>query len=148
MSSTGYPTGSTGRNAQGRFPMGRIRRAGLAAIAAAVAANAVAWGVARALLDISDDFVPLATIWPTAIFTALFLAAGVGVFAGLNRSTAKPIPRFWQIAFTILILTLLSPLAARAQEGATSAAILTLEALHIVAFAVFVPLFTRLVRRT
>lgn len=147
MPSTGYPTATTARIDEGRVPMGRVLRSGLTAIAAAVAANVIVRGIARTLVDISDDFVPLATVWPTVTFTALFLALGVGVFALLNRFTQRPIARFWQIAIAAVLLLTLTPLGARGQEGGTAAAILTLEALHLIAFAVFTPLFTRLLRR-
>lgn len=129
------------------IPIGRIVRAGLTAIAAALVATVVVWAINAALTDVSDDFLPLATVWPTIVTTILFLALGVGVFALLARFTREPIARFWQIAIVVLVLSFLNPiLVARNQDGATTAGIITLEVMHVVAFLVFVPLFTALVR--
>lgn len=146
MSSTGSTPRAGATNEPTAIPLGRILRAGLTAIAAAVAANVVVWAIVAVLTDIPDAFVPLATVWPTVVFTVLFLAIGVGVFALLVRFTRQPITRFWQIAVVALLLSFLNPLFARSQEGATTAGIITLEVLHVVAFLVFVPLFTALVR--
>ena len=142
MSSSSLASGASPAAADERVPMGRVWRAGLVAIAAAVVANLVVWVIAQAIFDISDDCMPLATPWPAAIFTVLALALGVGLFALLNRFTRKPITRFRQVAVVALLLSLLSPLSARGQDGSSTAAILTLEAMHVVAFAVFFPLMT------
>lgn len=147
MSSTRYTPRTGATDESTAIPLGRTLRAGATAIAAAVVANVV-WAIVAAVTDMPDAFLPLATVWPTVIFTALFLAIGVGVFALLVRASQRPIARFWQIAVGALLLSFLSPLAARGQDGATTAGILTLEVMHLVAFLTFVPLFTALVRET
>ena len=139
---SGFATTTESTTPTERVPMDRIWRVGALAIAATVVANLVVWAIAQVLLDISDDFVPLATPWPAAIFSGLYLAVGVGVFALLNRFTSRPITWFWRIAVVALLLSFLSPLSARGQDGSSTAALLTLEVMHVVAFAIFVPLLT------
>lgn len=148
MSSIDYTPRTGATDEPTAIPLGRILRAGATAIAAAVVANVVVWAIVAAVTDMPDAFQPLATVWPTVIFTGLFLAVGVGVFALLVRFTQRPIARFWQIAVGAFLLSFLSPLAARGQDGATTAGILTLEVMHLVAFLTFVPLSTALVRET
>lgn len=147
MSSTGSTPRTGATNEPTAIPLDRILRAGAAATAAALVANVVVWAIVAAVTDIPDDFMPLATVWATIVTTILFLALGVGVFALLVRFTREPIARFWQIAIAVLVLSFLNPiLVARNQDGATTAGIITLEVMHVVAFLTFVPLFTALVR--
>ena len=133
-------TGST--IASERVPMDRLLRVGALAIATTVVANVVVWAVAQAIFDISDDFMPLATVWPTIIVTVIYLALGVGLLALLNRFTSRPITWFWRIAVVALLLSFLPLLGARGQDGASTAGIVTLAAMHVVAFAIFVPAMT------
>lgn len=137
----GYAS-ATDNAASERVPMGQIWRVGGLAIAAAVAANLVVWAIARAVFDFSDDFMPLATPWPTIIVSVIYLALGVGLLALLNRFTGRPITWFWRIAVVALLLSFLPLLGASGQDGASTAAILTLAAMHVVAFAIFVPAMT------
>jgi hypothetical protein len=145
MSSSSYASASPATPPE-RVEMGRLWRVGLLAIVAAAAANAVVWAVVTAVTDIPDEFMPLATVWPAVVFTALFLLVGLAVFALLVRFTRRPITWFWRVAIVALLLSFLTPLGARGQDGATTAGLLTLEVMHVVAFLVFVPLVTNLVR--
>lgn len=142
MSSSSIASGRTAPGGGERVEIGRVWRVGLAAIVLAAVANGIVWVIARALLEIPDAFLPLASPWPAVGFTALYLVIGLGVFALLVRFTAKPITWFVRIAVVGLLLSFLNPLFARGQDGATTGGILTLEAMHVVAFAIFVPLLT------
>ncbi|MDP9365520.1 MAG: DUF6069 family protein, partial [Chloroflexota bacterium] len=136
------PAGVASGAADERVSMRRVLRVGPLAIVAAALANAGVWAVAKAAFEIPDGFVPLSSLGPPVGITAVYLAFGLGVFALLVRFTRRPIVWFWRVATVALLLSFLTPLGARGQEGATTAGILTLEVMHVVAFAVFVPLIT------
>ncbi len=139
---SGFASATRSTTPTERVPMDRIWRVGALAIAAAIVANLVVWAIAQALFEISDDFMPLATPWPTIVVTVIYLALGVGVFALLNRFTQRPVTWFWRIAVAAALLSFLPLFGARGQDGASTAALWTLAVMHVVAFAIFVPLLT------
>ena len=140
--SSGYASATRGTPSTERVPMERVVRVGALAIAAAAVANVVVWAIAQAIFDISDDFMPLATVWPTIVVSVIYLGLGVAVFALINRFTERPVTWFWRIAVVALLLSFLPLLGARGQDGASTAGIVTLAAMHVVAFAIFVPAMT------
>ncbi|MEJ7763052.1 MAG: DUF6069 family protein [Thermomicrobiales bacterium] len=109
---------------------------GLLTIGIAVVLNVVVWAIGYALLDPPSSYDPLATVFPTIIFTALFLAIAIGIYALLRRRSADPDKTFVQIATVALLLSFLNFLALRGQDGNGPGAIIILGIMHVVAYAV------------
>ena len=105
-------------------------------IGIAVVLNVVVWAIGYALLDPPSSYDPLATVFPTIIFTALFLAIAIGIYALLRRRSADPDKTFVQIATVALLLSFLNFLALRGQDGNGPGAIIILGIMHVVAYAV------------
>lgn len=109
---------------------------GLLTFGISVVLNVVVWAIGYALLDPPSSYDPLATVFPTIIFTALFLAIAIGIYALLRRRSADPDKTFVQIATVALLLSFLNFLALRGQDGNGPGAIIILGIMHVVAYAV------------
>ena len=110
----------------------------LATIGIAVVLNVIVWAIRYAVLDPPSSFDPLATVFPTIIFTVLFLAIGIGIYAILRRRSANPDRTFIQVATVALLLSFLNFVALRGQDGNGPGAIAVLGIMHVVAYAVAV----------
>ncbi|MBA2755141.1 MAG: hypothetical protein H0U40_11885 [Chloroflexia bacterium] len=110
----------------------------LATIGIAVVLNVIVWAIGYAVLDPPSSFDPLATVFPTIIFTVLFLAIGIGIYAILRRRSANPDRTFIQVATVALLLSFLNFFALRGQDGNGPGAIAVLGIMHVVAYAVAV----------
>ncbi len=134
------------------LPLGKILRAGLIAIVAAVVVNLLALVIVRALLDLPADF-PALQFGPIALFTAIGVALGVGVFAIISRAARQPARTFWIVAMIALLVSLvpnlllmLNPQAAPI-PGGTAPVFGVLMIFHVIAAFVSVPVLTSLFRR-
>jgi hypothetical protein len=132
--------------------MGRIWIAGLVAIVGSVVANLLTVPLMWALAPgVPADFPPF-QMGSIAIFTALQVGLGVGVFALIARFTRRPIRIFTIVALAALALSLIPNLtlaanpAAAPFPGGTSAAFLALIIPHFVAAAVTIFALVRLSR--
>lgn len=132
--------------------MGRIWIAGLVAVVGAVVANLLTLPLLWALAPgVPADFPPF-QMGAIAIFTALQVGIGVGVFALIVRFTQRPIRIFTIVALVALALSLIPNLALAANPaaapfpGGTSAAFLALIIPHFVAAAVAITALVRLSR--
>ena len=125
--------------------------ASLASIAAAVAANLVAFFIARAMFDLPADFPPL-SVGAITFFTVLGTGLGALVFALLVRRSAAPVRTYWIIAIVALVLSILPNFLAAANPalfpfpGGTATAFLVLTLFHVIAAVVSVVVLTRMSR--
>lgn len=116
-------------------------------------------GVANlALYAAAGRLVPAVTAWPGAGpaqivgSTAVYLLIGALIFALLCRFSAQPARRYQRIAILGLLLSLALPIGAGFGYGAPGAppagpaTVLTLSLMHVIAFAISVPMFIRLTR--
>jgi hypothetical protein len=140
-----------GGNADG-VVMGRIWIAGLVAVVGSVVANLLTIPLMWALAPgVPADFPPF-QIGAIAIFTALQVSLGVGVFALIARFTQRPIRTFTLVALVALALSLIPNLSLAANPaaapfpGGTAAAFLALIIPHFVAAAVTIAALVRLSR--
>ncbi|CAA9554678.1 MAG: hypothetical protein AVDCRST_MAG70-1196 [uncultured Thermomicrobiales bacterium] len=115
---------------------------GLITIGIAVVINVVVWAIGSALLDPPSSFAPFATVFPTILFTVIFLAIGIGIYAVLLRRSADPNRLFLIVATVALLLSFLNFFALRGQEGNGPGAILVLAIMHVVAYVVAVVVLT------
>ena len=121
----------------------------LLAMLAAIAANLVLYVVAGTLF-------PAVAAWPGAGpgqivgATVAYLLFGVIALAVIARCTSRPARHFLIVAVVGLVLSLALPIGvgfgygAPGQPPADTATVLTLSLMHVVAFAISVPLFVRL----
>jgi hypothetical protein len=122
------------------------------AMAVATAANLVLYTIAGSLL-------PEVAIWPGAGVpqivgaTIVYLLIGTVVFALVNRFSARPARHFLIIATIGLFLSLALPIAAVFGYGtppgtppASVATAVTLSLMHVLTYAISVPMFIRLAK--
>jgi hypothetical protein len=141
-------TQSTTGNGLGR---GRLLRAGVLSVAAAVAANLIAYFILRAALDLPADFPPLSA-GAITLFTIIGTGLGALAFAWLARRSATPARPYVRLAAVALVVSILPNLAAAANPalfpfpGGTTAVFLTLVVFHMIAAVVSVVVLLRLAR--
>jgi hypothetical protein len=95
--------------AEGRPDLARVVASGAFAVVLATLANLVVAGVARAVLKVPGDFIPL-TLGPVSFLTLAAGTAGVGVFVLLVLFTARPLRWFRLVVVTVALVSTLSPL--------------------------------------
>jgi hypothetical protein len=123
----------------------------LAAFGAAVV-NAIVYSAASGLGLIPQDILvpapggeqPL-TVAPVVIGSVVGAIGGAGVFALIGMFARRPVKMFRTIATVVLVLSLATPLTI---PGAPLSMVLSLEAMHVAAWAVTVGVLTTLVLRT
>lgn len=129
----------------------RIWQAGVLAIVAAVVANVLVRMLLFAVLDLPTDFPPL-QIGAIALFTALGVGIGVGVFALINRRSQQPIRTFRRVAIIALVISIVPNLALMFNPasapfpGGSALAFGVLIIFHLVAGAIAIGLLTTLTR--
>ena len=130
----------------------KLLRAGIASVAAAVAANLVAFFIVRAVLDLPADFPPL-SVGAITLFTVVGTGLGALVFAWLSRRSATPFKTYRNVAVVALIISIIPNILAAFNPatfpfpGGTAAAFMALILFHLVAFVVSVAVLFRLSRR-
>ena len=118
----------------------RIHRGG--AILAAMALNAVLWGIASLF---GADFVltdpsgtGVVTLFVAVIFTAIFGLLGWGLLAVLERFTGRRASAIWTgVAIAVALLSIVPIFL----EGASTATRVALTVLHLAVAVVLVPAF-------
>ena len=121
---------------------------GLQAIIGSVVAALVVRAAALAVLDVPSEFPPLIGPGPTIFFTVVGVILGVAVFAEMRRVASQPIRLFRIVAAVGLVLSflpnvwLLTDAAGSTFPGATTSAVGTLMAQHVVVAAVIVWMLT------
>lgn len=122
-------------------------RLGLATVIAAVLANALVYFIGDALIGYDPDFVVLANVSGTVIFTVFPAIVAVLLYAVLLRRFANPARLFTIISAVILIVSVIPdftyiPLV----EGASNAQTAVLIFMHAVAAGVIVGMLTTFAR--
>ncbi len=126
---------------------GRFALAGLATVAAAVAANVLVYLAGSALVGYDSRFLPLANAGGTVLFTLVPAIVAVLLYALLLRLGGDPARRFTIVAGVALVLSLIPdftyiPTVAGATAGQTAILVL----MHVVAAGVIVGMLTALAR--
>jgi hypothetical protein len=135
--------------APARLTTRRILLAGVIAIVASIIANLVVFFVGTMIWPPLPDFQPLATVFPTIIFTTVFLVGATIVFWLINRFTKNPIRVFTIVAWIVFLVGLIPDLMMMANPSSssmgtpTTGSMITLILMHVVAFAITLWTFTR-----
>ena len=110
-----------------------------------------------ALYALAGALRPEVTAWPGASTgqiigaTVVYLLIGTAVFAMTARFSSRPARHYWMVATIGLLLSLVMPITAGMGYGApgtapaSTATVIALSLMHIVAYAISVPMYTRLV---
>lgn len=120
----------------------RIWRVAALAAGIAVAVNLVLWAIARGLLDVSGDFMPLGTPIPTIVVTVLATFAAAAVLFLLDRFVRRPISVFLGIGVAFALLSLLGPLPQDSEPGGSTEAVIILMLMHLATAAIVLGLLT------
>jgi hypothetical protein len=137
----------------GSVELKRLLWAAPAAMALAVLANVVLYLIADALFGVAWG--PYFNLFGVIMSTLIYLLVAALVFAGVARFSKRPLWLYPRIAVVALLLSFLPPVSAllgmASPPGSGVAAapldtFLTMILMHIVAYAISVPLFTRLTR--
>ena len=129
----------------------KLPMAGLASVAAAVAANLLAFFLIRALVDLPADFMPL-SVGAITFFTILGTGLGALVFAWLAGRSAAPFRVYRNVAVVAFVVSIIPNVLAALNPamfpfpGGTAAAFLVLILFHGVAAVVSVAVLFRLAR--
>jgi len=133
-----------------RVDLGRLWWVGLLAIIASSIANTIVRVIAVALLQPPPEFAPLSWIQPI-IFTVVGVLGGVIVFAIFARVSHRPITIFRITALVVMLVSLVPDFLLLVPDpppfpGITVGTITALSIMHVVAWAITVPLLTTLTR--
>jgi hypothetical protein len=124
-----------------------------AAILLAAAANSVIYLIADAVSGVAWE--PLFTLTGVIGSTAVYLVIAAVVYAVVARFARRPIWLYRRVALVALLLSFLPPISAllgmAAPPGVDAVAappdtFFTMLVMHVVAYAISVPVFTRLTR--
>jgi hypothetical protein len=123
---------------------GRYALVGLGTVVAAVIANVVVYGVGSAIVGYDPEFVVLASVAATILFTIVPAIVAVLLYAVLLRVSANPARVFTIIAAVVLVISVIPdftyiPSVLGASAGQTAILIL----MHVVAAVVTVAMLTR-----
>lgn len=132
---------ATTLNRSERVTVGRIWRTGFEAILIAVIANVIVYFIGTALVSVPPEFLPLANVVPTIIFTIIGVLGAVIAFAIVARVSRQPIRTYRLIAGIALIISILPDFTLQSNPmfpGATPASIAILVLMHFVAASVAV----------
>ena len=147
MSSTALPLSSSASVASPAVGRGRFVLVGLATVAAAVIANLLVYLLGSVVVGYNPQFIVLANVSGTILFTVVPAIVAVLVYAALMRFTSNPARIFTNIAVVVLIVSLIPDLTyIPSVPGATSGQIAVLMLMHVVAAIVIVSMLTTLAR--
>jgi hypothetical protein len=124
----------------------RLAGTGFIATLGAMVATTLAAALARAVgvdFEVPDggETIPMPGF---AVVTGFFSVVGIVIAAALLRWSARPAERFVQTAVSLTAISLVPPLI----SGATTATIVALVVLHLVAATVLIPTLARSLRTT
>lgn len=120
---------------------------GLGTIVAAVVANVLVYYLGSAIVTYDPQFVVLANVSGTVLFTVVPAIVAVLLYAVLLRFTADPARIFTGIAAVVLVLSWIPDITyIPTVPGATAGQTVVLMIMHLVAAAVIVWMLTTLTR--
>ena len=126
----------------------RFALVGLATVIAAVVANTLVYFIGREIVAYDPDFVVLANVSGTIIFTLVPAIVAVLLYAALVRFTENPARVFTIIAAIVLVLSIIPDVTyIPGVEGASNGQTAILILMHVFAAAVIVPMLTLLNRQ-
>lgn len=134
-----------------RVNRSKLLTAGLASVAAAVAANVVAFWLVRAVVDLPAGFMPL-SVGAIAFFTIIGTGLGALVFAWLAGRSAAPFKTYRNVALVAFIVSIIPNVLAALNPamfpfpGGNATAFVVLILFHVIATVVSVAVLFRLVR--
>ena len=126
---------------------GQYSLVGLATVIAAVVANVLVYFIGSAVVGYDPQFIVLANVSATILFTVVPAIVAVLLYAVLLRSTADPARTFTIIAAVVLVVSLIPDFTyIPTVPGATSGQTATLAVMHTVAAVVIVLMLTTFAR--
>jgi hypothetical protein len=126
---------------------GRFALVGLATVIAAVAANVLVYFIGSALVGYDPQFVVLANVSATILFTVVPAIVAVLLYALLLRFTDNPTRNFTIIAAVVLVASLIPDITyIPTVPGASIGQTAILMVMHVVAAVVIVWMLTTLTR--
>jgi hypothetical protein len=126
---------------------GWFARIGLGTVVAAVVANVLVYFVGDAVVGYDPEFVVLANVSGTILFTLVAAIGAVLVYGALLRYAGNPARTFSVISAVVFVVTLIPDFTyIPSQAGATNGQTATLVAMHVVAAAVIVWMLTTFAR--
>jgi Family of unknown function (DUF6069) len=126
---------------------GRFALVGLATIAAAVLANVLVYAVGSVVVAYDPQFVVLANVVGTVLFTLVPAVVAVLLYAVLLRFAGNPARIFTNIAAVVLVLSLIPDITyIPTVPGASTGQTAILMLMHVAAAVVIVGLLTNLTR--
>lgn len=129
------------------WPLGII---GLVAAVASSLVNLALMLLAKPALGVPDSFGPLSA-GPITFWSFIGAFGAIGVYALVRRWSATPNRTFVIVAAIVLVLSFIPDLAISGATsgpfgGATPGAIAILMVMHVISFAIVVPMLNRLAR--
>ena len=126
---------------------GRFALIGLATVVAAVLANVLVYFIGSAVVGYDPQFIVLANVSATILFTVVPAIVAVLLYAILLRFSSNPERIFTILAVVVLIISLIPDLAyIPSVPGASSGQTAILMLMHVVAAGVIVWMLTTLTR--
>ncbi|HEX5992137.1 MAG TPA: DUF6069 family protein [Thermomicrobiales bacterium] len=126
---------------------GRFALVGLGTVVAAVLANLLVFLIGSVVVGYDPQFVVLANVSGTILFTVVPAVVAVLLYAALIRFTSNPARIFTNIAVVVLIISLIPDLTyIPTVPGASTGQTAILMLMHVVAAVVIVSMLTRLTR--
>ena len=126
---------------------GRFALIGLATVVAALLANVLVYFIGSAVVGYDPQFIVLANVSATILFTVVPAIVAVLLYAILLRFSSNPARIFTNIAVVVLIISLIPDLAyIPSVPGASSGQTAILMLMHVVAAGVIVWMLTTLTR--
>ena len=145
MSSIAFVCPSSEPEASRSLSWGRYALIGLATVVAAVLANVLVYFIGSAVVGYDPQFIVLANVSATILFTVVPAIVAVLLYAVLMRFTSNPARIFTNIAVVVLILSLIPDLTyIPSVPGASSGQTAILMLMHVVAAVVIVWMLTTL----
>ena len=124
---------------------GRFALIGLATVVAAVLANVLVYFIGSAVVGYDPQFIVLANVSATILFTVVPAIVAVLLYAILLRFSSNPARIFTNIAVVVLIISLIPDLTyIPSVPGASTGQTAILMLMHIVAAVVIVGMLTTL----
>ena len=126
---------------------GRFALIGLATVVAAVLANVLVYFIGSAVVGYDPQFIVLANVSATILFTVVPAIVAVLLYAILLRFSSNPTRIFTILAVVVLIISLIPDLAyIPSVPGASTGQTAFLMLMHVVAAGVIVWMLTTLTR--
>lgn len=117
-----------------------------------IVANEIFYAIVGALIPSVGEW-PGTGPGPIIVVSIFLLLIASVVFAAVVRFSLRPVRTYWFVATIALVITFALPIGAGAGFGgrpgtppADTATVITLLLMHVIAYAISVPMFTRLTR--